>query len=308
MDFGKLARIEDVDFSFPPLPPDSEAWLDTLPEPQEPPRVFVGCPVWGNKSWRGKVYPEKARERDFLSFYARQFACIELNTTHYRIPDLNTIRRWRSQTPADFLFCPKIPQEISHKHQLKHAKALSDQFVYAISGLESRLGLSFLQLPPTFSPAQGEVLCRYLEDFPDGVALSVEFRHPAWFDGSRSEEVDTVFDFMRQHGFGTVITDVAGRRDVLHQRLSSTTLAVRFIGNGLHPTDFTRADDWVTHLKDWTKRGIRTVYFWVHQPDNDLAPEMARYVIQQFNKELGLELNEPVLVPAHKPSQQTSLF
>lgn len=308
MEFGKVANIDAVDFSLPETPPQTVRWLDSLPQATKQPDIFVGCPVWGNKSWRGKVYPEKAKERDFLQFYARQFSCIELNTTHYRIPDLNLIRRWRSQTPKNFLFCPKVPQEISHKHQLRHSKGLTDQFAYAILGLEERLGLSFLQLPPNFSPAYADLLIKYLADFPKEVKLSVEFRHPNWFDGSYEEVVWQVLENMQAFGISTVITDVAGRRDVLHHFLTSDTVAIRFIGNGLHPTDFQRVDQWAARLKEWTEQGLKTVYFWVHEPNNDLAPEMARYTIQQFNKVLGTKLKEPILVSANPESHQASLF
>ncbi len=308
MEFGRLDRIEGVDFSLPSTPKATTTFLNSLPQSNEKPRIWVGCPIWGNKSWRGKVYPEKARERDFLQFYARQFSCIELNTTHYRIPDPTTIQRWRSQTPKTFLFCPKIPQEISHKHFLRHAKHLTEQFVYSVQGLEERLGLCFLQLPPNFSPEHTSSLLAYLEEFPKEADLAIEFRNAEWFDGSSAENVTLVHRFMREHNFPTVITDVSGRRDVLHHDLTSDTIAIRFIGNGLHPTDFERADAWVKRISEWTRIGLRTVHFWVHQPNNNLAPEMVRYVIRQFNEVLGLSLKEPILVSANPPAEQGSLF
>ncbi|MEM6297574.1 MAG: DUF72 domain-containing protein [Bacteroidota bacterium] len=305
MEFGRLDRIEGVDFSLPNTPETTINFLRSLPQNGQKPSVFVGCPIWGNKSWRGKVYPEKARERDFLQFYARQFSCIELNTTHYRVPDPTTIHRWRSQTPKSFLFCPKIPQEISHKHFLRHAKHLTEQFIYSVQGLEERLGLCFLQLPPSFAPEHADILISYLEDFPQEADLAIEFRNAEWFDGSRVEDVH---GFMRDHGFSSVITDVAGRRDVLHHDLTSDAVAIRFIGNGLHPTDFERTDAWVERISEWTELGLQTIHFWVHQPNNDLAPEMVRYVIRKFNEVLGLSLEEPMLVSANPPAEQGSLF
>jgi len=35
---------------------------------------------------------------------------------------------------------------------------------------------------------------------------------------------------------------VAGRRDVCHATLTAPELMLRFVGNGLHPTDLTRVD------------------------------------------------------------------
>jgi uncharacterized protein YecE (DUF72 family) len=90
-----------------------------------------------------------------------------------------------------------------------------------------------------------------------------------------------------------VLTDVAGRRDVLHMRLTSPSAMIRFVGNSLHPTDYTRIDDWVERLKMWFDSGLKQLYFFVHEPDNITSPELATYFINQLNKACGFNVKPP---------------
>lgn len=291
MDFGKLDDISGVDFT---LPSDSTDWA-ALPDcRQNMPQFYIGCPVWACKEWVGSLYPTNAREKDYLRHYSRQFNTIELNTTHYRIPDDATIRRWNAESPAGFRFCPKIPQEISHQLMLQNAESLMAMFCEQVAGLGERLGICFLQLPPYLAPEHLPVLTLYLQKFSLDVPLSVEFRHPAWFKGdSGKRHFDEAAKVLQELGVSTVICDVAGRRDVLHQRLTTRTAVIRFVGNSLHPTDYTRIDEWISRLQKWLEKGMEAVYFFVHEPDNVLSPQLADYLIDNLNKRLGLTLKRP---------------
>jgi uncharacterized protein YecE (DUF72 family) len=305
MDFGKLPTIAGVDFS---LPPDHPRTAQVLARAARPPgpgaHVHVGCPVWACRDWLGKVYPPTAKEKDFLSLYSRQFNCIELNTTHYRAPDVPTVARWRAEVPPGFHFCPKLLQETTHQHLLTGPVALrqAQQFAEQAAGLGDRLGVVFMQLPPYFGPDKAPVLVAFLRAWPRQAPLAVEFRHEAWFGLAGLGQVG---EAMEELGVATVITDVAGRRDVLHQRLTSPQLVLRFVGNGLHPTDYQRADDWVRRLQAWLGAGLQSAYIFAHEPDNALAPELADYFVQQLNEKSGLDLARPRLRPA---TAQGSLF
>ncbi|RDV12587.1 DUF72 domain-containing protein [Pontibacter diazotrophicus] len=290
MDFGKLQDISSVDFTLPPNHPD------TLPLLQQSgsyikPSVYIGLPVWVNKAWVGDIYPSSMREKDSLLWYGKQFSTIELNSTHYHIPSPDTIDRWRQTVPQGFTFCPKFPQLISHEAALRSTQDITAAFCGAIAGLEDKLGNAFLQLSPSFSPRQLPDLEIFLQFIPESIPITVELRHPAWFaDSGASREL---FEVLEKHKAGTVLTDVAGRRDVLHMRLTTPSAMVRFVGNGLHPTDYTRIDAWVERLQQWFDHGLRQLYFFVHEPDNVLAPELATYLIQQLNKVCGFDLKPP---------------
>ena len=71
-------------------------------------RVQVGTSGWSYPSWKPGFYPAGTDARDFLSFYARRFSTVELNTTGYRLPAEEQFRRWAAATPAGFAFAPKL--------------------------------------------------------------------------------------------------------------------------------------------------------------------------------------------------------
>lgn len=285
MKFGKLSDISAVDFSLPQDHPQTTKVLANASNSFE--QLYFGCPAWGCKEWVGKIYPPKTKQADFLSYYAKQFNTIELNTTHYRIPMAEMVNKWVEKAGKKFRFCPKIPQSISHfGGNLQNVEALVDQFALSIHLMGEQLGICFMQLPPHFSPQHGHHLIRFIETFP--LPLSIEFRHPDWF--VPSEAVDKVFEAMEKRQVATVITDVAGRRDVCHMRLTSAVAVIRFVGNDLDPSDFTRLDQWMERLAAWREQGLETVYFFLHEPDDVHCPELAAEFIKKVNKELSLQL------------------
>jgi uncharacterized protein YecE (DUF72 family) len=288
MDFGKLKDISNVDFSLPTESSENQRVLSKKNDKKL--EVYVGCPIWATKEWVGKIYPSNAQSKDYLKHYARQFNTIELNTTHYRVPDEETIRKWKEDVTEDFKFSPKFPQPISHEKKLQGVGLLVKEFCDAISGLQKNLGVSFLQLPPFFEQKDLYILENFLKDFPKEISLAVEFRHASWFKNGCFEKAAQVLE---KYQVSTVITDVAGRRDVLHQRITTDTLLIRFVGNALHPTDYTRIDAWVEQLKKWFEQGLKTLYFFVHEPDNVLAPDLSAYFIQKLNNVCKLQLKIP---------------
>jgi uncharacterized protein YecE (DUF72 family) len=300
VDFGKLSDISRVDFSLPAESKENERVLPQKPAPE--PQIYVGCPIWSQKEWIGKIYPQNAQSKDFLRYYAEQFNSIELNTTHYRIPDRETILQWKSQVGADFRFAPKFPQPIAHEKMLLNAEHLVNEFCEAIRPLGENLGLSFLQLPPYFELKHLPNLEIFLQNFPKDTPLAIEFRHASWFKGNNFEKVAKILETYK---ISTVITDVAGRRDVLHLRLTTPKVLVRFVGNALHPTDYTRIDAWVEQIYRWLQKGLENLYFFLHEPDNILAPDIALYFVEKLIAKTGIRLKVPII---RKPTIQMKLF
>ena len=292
MDFGKLPSVDRIDFRLPPPPAPQEARsLRVLKaSPSGLSTVRAGCPVWAQKQWIGKVYPLGTRPADFLHHYSRQFSTIELNITHYRIPTPEAVIEWREQTPPGFRFCPKWPQEISHHRFLQQSEDLKTLFCDSLSHLGDRMGSSFLQLAPGFSPQYLSVLKRFLASIPRDFPVCVEFRHAGWFENHAL--IPAAFDALEAAGAGTVITDVAGRRDVAHLSLTAPRSIIRFVGNSLHHTDHERIDAWVPRLKLWLASGLRELDFCIHQPDNVLEPELIHYFIEALNARAGLRVRD----------------
>ncbi len=287
MDFGRLPSIDHVDFSLPKDLPATKILLNSKSSGEKF-QLFVGCPVWGEKEWLGTIYPKDAKDRDLLFHYSRQFNCIELNTTYYRIPSPITVASWKNATPPHFCFCPKIPKEISHTRQLSNVHDLTYAFCEVMQPLENKLGTFFLQLPPWFEPENANALKKFIGDFPADMKLAVEFRNEKWF--TEKELLSEIFSFLEEHETGTVITDTAGRRDVLHMRLTTTTAFIRFTANDLHPTDFPRIDAWAEQLKIWKEDGLETIYFFIHSPTHGKMPHLVNHAVKKFNAVLGTKL------------------
>lgn len=294
MDFGKLDDISQVNFTLPPDHPFTKGVLESTPPASEP-GIYLGPPIWSNREWLGKLYPSNAKEKEFLYHYARQFNTIELNVTHYQIPNDATLRKWQEAVTREFRFCPKWPQAISHDAQLVGVSQLTQQFVAAMLSLEHNLGTTFLQLSPTFDPSRLPALERFLKSLPEGFPIAVEFRHPGWF--SDEYQWQRTLEVLHNHGAGTVITDVAGRRDVLHMALTTPTLTLRFVGNELHPTDYARTHDWIERLGQWLPQGLQEAYIFIHLHENVLSPELTKYWVDTLNQQLGLMVEPPVLRP-----------
>jgi uncharacterized protein YecE (DUF72 family) len=286
MKFGKFDDITTANFA---LPPNDTAWntaaLAAAPRLQVP-QIYIGCTGWSMKEWEGKIYPQGTKTKDYLALYSQQFDSIELNTTHYRTPDPTTIATWRSNTPHGFRFAPKVLQGISHSRDLgaHDGYAMMHHFADTLLGLGEKLGPTFLQLPPTFTADKLPILADFLAVFAEKLPLAIEVRHESWFEDAAN--FAALSELLQQHNTVFVMTDVAGRRDVLHSRLTAPVAMLRFVGNGLHPTDYTRADAWVTRISDWVAQGLHELYLFAHEPDNLLALEMGQYFAQAIAQKI----------------------
>ena len=305
MDFGKLNNIEKVDFTLPPDNPKTAEILRGLPTRSHPPHVYIGATGWGMKEWVGTYYPTGAKATDYLKAYGKQFNSIELNTTHYRIPTVSDIQKWKNDTPPNFRFAPKLLQFISHERNLGLSNNLTQQFCDAIEGLEEKLGVCFMQLPPYFGTQNMPILERFLKQFPKNIPLAIEIRQEGIFHNRKY--TFEYLDILEQNNTFTVLTDVAGRRDVLHQGITGKTVVIRFVGNDLHLTDYARIDAWVLKLKEWFNLGLHEVYFFIHEPDSLNVPILAQYLADKINESFEAILAKPMSLNASK-FNQISLF
>lgn len=301
MEFGKVDpnTLDAIDFTLPADPAETTAILQATNHAQ--PEIFVGCAKWGRKDWIGKIYPPGTRESDFLEHYARQFNCIEMNATYYQMPTVRQTTSWREKVGPDFKFCPKFTEDITHGKRLKDVQELTDRFLEGIAGFQKNLGPIFLLPHPTMGPQSQDIVEAFLESLPHDLDVFVEFRNTAWF--SDTHAFRSAFTMLEQHHHGAVISDASGRRDCVHMRLTTPEAFIRFVGNGLHPTDYTRIDAWVQRIKQWMAHGIQKIYFFMHQHDELHSPELIKYFIAALNKHCGTHVREPAFIP-----QQSTLF
>lgn len=311
MEFGRVPVLDLIDFSLPPEPAENAAVLSggaPLNSPARPgngPRVYLGCAKWGRKEWIGKIYPQGTKESEFLDYYVRHYNCIELNATHYKIYTPAEIKKWADKAAGkDFLFCPKFPQQISHYSSLTGIDGLTDAFLDGILAFKDHLGPIFLQVSERFGPNRKEQLFSYLRSLPTDLSFFLEVRHPAWF--SDPAENKALFHILKDLGIGAVITDTAGRRDCAHMHLTTPRTFIRYVGNSLHATDYTRIDGWVERMRHWLDKGIEDIYFFMHMHNEATSPELTVYLADKLNAACGLSLIKPRFI--NGSAGQASLF
>jgi len=296
MKFGKISNIESIDFSLPKEPAENSHIFNKTHKA----KVYVGAPGWGRPDWIGKVYPKGTKAKDFLSVYSRVFNSIELNSTHYRTPTKGLVKQWYAESAKDFKFSPKVASSISHYGGLGKVGLVKD-FAHAISHFEDKLGLTFLQLSENFTPARLGELKAFNSLWPKELPISIEFRHSDWFKDSKA------LDWLEENNISSIITDVAGRRDVLHMRLTNSKVIIRFVGNNLHKTDFDRMDMWAQKIREWFDKGMEEIYFFLHEPEETVAPEAADHIIKKLI-ELGIPNLERIKFVDSVARDQVSLI
>jgi len=294
MEFGRVTvkELDNIDFS---LPIEPSANKEVLKKTKKKPLVYLGCAKWGRKEWIGKIYPKGTRDAQFLDQYVNHYNSIELNATHYKVYKPEEIAKWAAKAAGkDFKFCPKVTNSISHYSGFNNADFLTTAFLEGVMAFGDNLGPIFLQVSEKFSPKQRDKLFGYLKTLPTDLPFFLEVRHPDWFaDKAIHKEL---FDTLRSLKIGAVITDTAGRRDCAHMELTIPKTFIRYVGNSLHDTDYTRSDEWVKRIKNWLDHGLEELYFFMHMHDEAFSPELTVYLVDKLNEACGLHLIKPQFV------------
>jgi uncharacterized protein YecE (DUF72 family) len=274
--FGKLESHKELDGMDWDLPCSSIEWKENLSAQETV--VRTGGTMWTIRPWRGRVYPRKEPIRTWPCYYGKQFGSIEFNATHYRIYSEEKMIRWANEMPDDFIFCPKFPAIISHFRRFANCEGPTDDFIKGLVAIGKNLGPAFLQLPPHYAPKHSTNLIPYLKAWPRELKMAIEFRHPEWFTGG--DEAERVWALLSELGIAAVICDTAGRRDVLHMRLTAPFTIVRFGGYDGHVSDEIRLKNWANKITELSKTGLESFDFLVHTTDSVHTPDSC----QMFSK------------------------
>jgi len=295
MDFGRVpeAELNVIDFSLPAEPLFNQQVLKG--KNAVSPKIYIGCAKWGRTEWLGKIYPPKTKEKDFLDHYVKHYNSIELNATHYKVYGPAGIAKWAAKAgDKDFMFCPKMYQGVTHRGSLKGKDFITTEFLRGILAFEKHLGPVFVQVSDAFTPKRKQELFDFLRSLPTDLQFFLEVRHPDWFgkENIRNE----LFETLKQINVGAVITDTSGRRDCAHMHLTVPKAFIRYVGNSLHNTDYTRIDDWIKRIKYWLNNGLEELYFFMHMHDEAFSPELTVYLVDQLNAACGVTLQKPIFL------------
>ena len=248
MKFGQVEDPSLIDFT---LPKDDAKTKEILEKNKSGlQNISVGCAKWNKTDLKG-FYPKGTK--DELTYYATQFNSIELNATFYSLPSPEQVLTWKEKTPADFKFFPKITNTVSHFRRLINVDDVVTQYATSMLNFGDQLGMVFLQLHDNFKPKDYDRIEKFVKSWPMEIPLAIELRSTEWFEEENFEKVSALFE---ENNITNIIVDTAGRRDMLHMRLTTDSAFIRYVGANAE-SDYERLDDWLERIKIWKNQGLK---------------------------------------------------
>lgn len=158
-------------------------------------KIRIGPAGWSYKDWDGVVYPQKPGSKfDPLSYLARFFDTIEINSSFYRPPAATSAIAWarRVADNPDFRFTAKLHRVFTHER----GKSTNDDERLFREGMDplaqaGKLGALLLQFPWSFKNTDEEraYLIKLMNRFKD-YPLILEVRHASWNNPAIYEELE----------------------------------------------------------------------------------------------------------------------
>ncbi|UNY98029.1 DUF72 domain-containing protein [Zhouia spongiae] len=289
MKFGKVDNPENVDFTIPPDHIDTAGVLSGYKESNNnsPLEICVGCAKWNKADLKG-FYPRGTK--DELQYYSSQFNSIELNATFYRNFPASQFENWYEKTPDNFRFFPKVNQTVSHFKRLINVEQALNEYLDGVVHLKEKLGTVFLQMHNNFTTKNFDRVIQFAGLWPKEIPLAMEFRHTDWFNDEKVS--GELYHLLEENDIANILVDTAGRRDLMHMRLTNSEAFVRYVGAN-HESDYTRLEDWVSRIKVWKDQGLKKVHFFVHQNLEKESPLLSAHFIKKINNEIGGNLKIP---------------
>lgn len=140
----------------------------------------IGTQGWNYDDWLGSFYPRGSRATDWLDLYVQVFDTVEIDASFYAIPPETSIQSWYKRAPQGFTYSLKLPQEITHHNRLQNSADVLLRFCERVRGLQEKLALILIQMPPDFSPRSLPALEKFLPLLPRDLRFAIEFRDAQW--------------------------------------------------------------------------------------------------------------------------------
>jgi uncharacterized protein YecE (DUF72 family) len=227
----------------------------------------VGTSGYSYKQWKGNFYPEKLPDKEMLSFYAKQFATVEINHSFYRMPTESVLVNWATDVAQGFQFALKANQRITHIQRLRNCESTLKRFLEVATVLSegNHLGPILVQLPPNFKFDQ-PLLEEFLSLRPPAFRFAFEVRHDSWY----KEETYAV---LKKHNTALCLAETD--KDEPPNVLTADFTYVR-----LRREDYTAKElgAWRKRFDSWLDQGV-DVYVYCKHEDEGKGPAYARTIL-----------------------------
>lgn len=204
-------------------------------------------------------FPPDFKDKSRLEYYATLFNSVEINSTFYKLPKPETVRKWAESVPANFKFTFKVPKSITHVPELNFELKEVADFINVISTVGGKNGCLLAQFPATITIEHREPLKKLVQIFEQnlkssGWALAIEFRHTSW----HTAKVD---ELLQSFNASRVLHDMKHAATSWHH-VAQDVIYLRFHGpesryRGDYSDEFLR--ERAESIKQWLREG-KTVY------------------------------------------------
>ena len=138
--------------------------------------IRAGIGGWNFEPWRGVFFPKGTPKTKELHFASRHLTTIEVNGTYYSTFKPDSWRKWRDETPDDFMFTVKASRFCTNRRVLCDGAESIDKFInQGLAELGPKLGPILWQFAGTkqFDP---DDFGGFLDMLPSSVG-GVQLRH-----------------------------------------------------------------------------------------------------------------------------------
>lgn len=208
-----------------------------------------------NKSF----FPNEWQDKSRLAVYSLLFNSLEVNSSFYKIPKMETVRRWSEETSNNFRFTFKLWRGITHAKELIFEPSDVQKFLHVIDAVEAKKGCLLIQLPPSTKFMTIASLDKLLglitsSELSRGWSVCVEFRHESWY----RQETMTLLNSYRA---SLVQHDKDGKGLQMHE-VDTDAVYIRFHGpNGDYRESYddTELYEYSSYINDFLTQG-KSVY------------------------------------------------
>lgn len=213
-------------------------------------------------------FPPEYQHTSRLTYYATFFNSIEVNSSFYKIPRKDTLLRWASSVPEQFVFTFKMYKEVTHIKNTTFDPACIAKFMAVISSIKDKHGCLLVQFPPSAGKERFGQLEAILEtvkqhDQASQWPIAVEFRSRSWYQ-------DDTYALLETYGATSVIHDIKASASPL-RFTPADFVYVRFHGpTGNYRGSYTHAFllEYAEYIGEWLAEG-KTVYTYFNNTAGD---------------------------------------
>jgi uncharacterized protein YecE (DUF72 family) len=216
--------------------------------------IHIGTSGWSYEHWQGILYPHGTKPWDRLHYYVRHYQTVELNSSFYRWPTLASFKSWQRRLPDGFLMSVKAPRYLTHTKRLYAPEKWIEKMKACWHELGYKRAVVLVQLSPRFA-YDHERLRYFLQQVPEWMRMSIEFRHPSWHN-------EAVFSLLRQYNIAYCIMSGAHLPCIL--QATASFVYIRLHGpDTQHLYGGSYSDDdllwWSCRIREWQAQG-KNVY------------------------------------------------